>query len=79
MIGGDLLDLLAATDRLHGDSVVDLVNVGVALAHEWEPPFQGGVTPLTLTMGLVHKNQTISFQRSGHGGEGSREQPGYVT
>lgn len=41
VIGGDLLDRLAATDRLHGDSGLEFGTVGAALAHEWEPPFQG--------------------------------------
>jgi hypothetical protein len=37
VIGGDLLDGLAATDRLHGDSGLELGTVGAALAHRWEP------------------------------------------
>ena len=37
VIGGDLLDRLAATDRLHGDSGLELRAVGAALAHRWEP------------------------------------------
>ena len=41
VIGGDLLDRLAATDRLHGDSGLEFGTVGAALAHEWETPFQG--------------------------------------
>ena len=41
VIGGDLLDRLAATDRLHDDSGLEFGTVGEALAHEWEPPFQG--------------------------------------
>ena len=41
VIGGDLLDRLAATDRLHGDLGLEFGTVGAALAHEWEPPFQG--------------------------------------
>ena len=41
VIGGVLLDRLTATDCLHGDSGLELGAVAVALAHEWEPPFQG--------------------------------------
>ena len=41
VIRGDLLDRLAATDRLHGDSGLEFGTVGAALAHEWETPFQG--------------------------------------
>jgi len=37
MVGGDLLDRLAATDRLHGDPGLELGAVGAALAHRWEP------------------------------------------
>jgi len=37
VIGGDLLDRLAATDGLHGDSGLELRDVGSALAHWWEP------------------------------------------
>ena len=37
VIGGDLLDRLAATDRLHGDSGLELRAVCAALAHRWEP------------------------------------------
>ena len=37
VIGGDLLDRLAATDRLHGDLGLELGTVGTALAHGWEP------------------------------------------
>ena len=37
MIGGDLLDGLAATGRLDGDSGLELRAVGSALAHWWEP------------------------------------------
>jgi len=37
VICGDLLDRLAATDRLHGDPGLELVTVGAALAHWWEP------------------------------------------
>jgi len=41
VVGGDLLDCLAATDRLHGDPGFELGAVGEAFAHPWEPPFQG--------------------------------------
>ena len=37
MVSGDLLDRLAATDRLHGDPGLELGAVGAALAHWWEP------------------------------------------
>jgi len=37
MLGGDLLDSRAATDRLHGDLGLEPGTVGVALAHRWEP------------------------------------------
>jgi hypothetical protein len=36
MVGGDLLDRLTATDRLHGDLGLELGTVGAALAHGWE-------------------------------------------
>jgi hypothetical protein len=37
VIGGDLLDRLAATDRLHGDPGLELGAMGAALTHRWEP------------------------------------------
>jgi hypothetical protein len=37
MVGGDFLDRLAATDRLHGDPGLELGTVGAAHAHRWEP------------------------------------------
>ena len=37
MIGCDLLDRLAATDRLHGNLGLELGTVGAALVHRWEP------------------------------------------
>ena len=37
VVGGDLLDVLAATDRLHGDSGLELRAVDSGLAHWWEP------------------------------------------
>ena len=50
MVGGDFLDRLAATDRLHGDPGLELGTVGAALAQflrrrlrlRWEPPVRGG-------------------------------------
>jgi len=39
--GGDLLDGLAATDRLHGNPGLDLRAVCAALARRWEIPYQG--------------------------------------
>ena len=57
VVSGDLLDRLAATDRLHGDSGLELGNMGAAaaLAHWWEPPLRGGTPPQRLTMGPVQK------------------------
>ena len=43
MVGSDLLDCLAATDRLHGDPGLELGAVGAALAHRWEP--RSGAVP----------------------------------
>ena len=43
VVSGDLLDRLAATDRLHGDSGLELGSVGVALTHWWEP--RSGAVP----------------------------------
>ena len=37
MVGGYLLDRLAATDRLHGDPGFELGAVSAALVHRWEP------------------------------------------
>jgi hypothetical protein len=37
VVSGDLLDRLAATDGLHGDSGLELGAVGAALIHWWEP------------------------------------------
>jgi len=44
VIGSDLLDRLPPTDRLHGDSGLELGTMGSAFAHRWEPP-QGRYTP----------------------------------
>ena len=43
VISGDFLDRLATTDRLHGDSGLELRAVGAALAHCWEP--RSGAVP----------------------------------
>ena len=37
VISCDLLDRLATTDRLHGDSGLEFGTVGAALVHWWEP------------------------------------------
>jgi hypothetical protein len=37
VIGGNPLDRLAATDRLHGDPGLELGAMGAALTHRWEP------------------------------------------
>ena len=42
MVSDDLLDRLAATDRLHGDSGLELGTVGAALTH-WRKPRSGAV------------------------------------
>jgi len=43
VISGDLLDRLATTDRLQGDSGLEFGTVGAALAHWWEP--RSGAVP----------------------------------
>ena len=43
VISRDLLDRLAATDRRHGDSGLEVGTVGAALTHRWEPRL--GVMP----------------------------------
>ena len=72
MLRGDLLDRLAATDRLHGDPGLD-GTVGAAFAQllrrrlrlRWKPTFKGAAPPQMLTMGAVQKSQTTSrLQRS---------------
>ena len=45
MVRGDVLDRLAATDHLHGDSDLELRAVGAALAH-WLEPLSGAVPRL---------------------------------
>ena len=57
-VGGDLLDRLAATDRLHGDPGLELGTVSAALAHGWEPPFRGGAPTQRLTIGAVQESQS---------------------
>ena len=37
VISSDLLDRLAATDRLHGDPGLEFGAVSAAFAHRWEP------------------------------------------
>jgi len=59
LVGGNLLDCLAATDRLHGDPGFELGAVGAAFAHRWEP-FQGRYPASKETMGPVQKNQSTS-------------------
>ena len=56
MISGDLLERLAATDRLHGDLGLELGAMGAAFAHGWEPPLRGGAPPHRLKMNPVQKN-----------------------
>jgi hypothetical protein len=68
VISSDLLDRLAATDRLHGDSSLEFRTVSAALAHEWEPHFRGGTPPQRLTMGPVKKNQTSTLLASASSG-----------
>jgi hypothetical protein len=43
VVGSDLLDRLAATDRLHGDPGLELGTVCAVLAHWWEP--RSGAVP----------------------------------
>ena len=63
VVGGNLLERLAATDRLHGDLGLERGTMGLALAHGWEPPSRGGAPPQRLTMGPVQKSQTNSLCR----------------
>jgi hypothetical protein len=62
MISGDLLERLAATDRLHGDLGLELGAMGAAFAHRWDPPLRGSAPPHRLTMEPVQKSQTTSAQ-----------------
>ncbi len=67
MVRGDLLDRLAATVRLHGDSDLQLGAVGAALAHQWEP-LSGAVPSLMYKRwGLSRKpdHLTLVEQRDG--------------
>ena len=43
VVSRNLLDRLAATDRLHGDPGLEIGAVGAALAHWWEP--RSGAVP----------------------------------
>ncbi len=45
VLGGDLLDRLAATDRHHGDPGLELGTVRAALTHRWKPRIRGGTPP----------------------------------
>ncbi len=63
VISGDLLDRLAATDRFHGDSGLELGAMGAAFAHMAGAPVRGGTPPQKLTMGPVQKKQTTSSMR----------------
>ena len=59
---GDLLDRLAATDRLHDDPCLELRAVGRPLAYQWEPPTSGSAPPQRSTMGgAVREIQTTSL------------------
>jgi hypothetical protein len=55
--GRDLLDRLAATDRLHANPGLELGAVSTAVAHRWEPPSRGSTPPQRLTMGPVRKTR----------------------
>lgn len=68
--GGDLLERLATTDRLHGDPGIEPGAMGAAFANRWEPPFGGGAPPHRLTMDAVLKSQTTSVR--GKAGTGER-------
>ena len=50
VISGDLFDRLTATDRLHGDSALELGTARAALTHWWEPD-HGHTPPQRLMMG----------------------------
>jgi len=67
MVGGDLLDRLAATNRLHGDPGLELGTVCAALAHRWEP-FQGRCPASEVNDGgCPEKPDHLSQQRLGIG------------
>jgi hypothetical protein len=59
-VGGDLLERLATTDRLHGDLGLEFGAKGAPFAHRWEPPSRGGALPNRLTMGLAQKSHSTS-------------------
>ena len=61
MIGGDLLDRLAATVLLHGDSGLEFGTMHAALLMNGSPHFRRGTSPQRLTMVPVQKNQTTSL------------------
>ena len=48
-ICGDLLDHLAITDRLNGDTRLELGTLGAALAYWWEPHSRAVPPPQRLT------------------------------
>ena len=60
VVGSDLLDRLAATERLHGDPGLELGAVGAALTQllrtrlrlRVEPPWRGSAPPQRFTIGL---------------------------
>ena len=64
VIGGVLLDRLAATDRLHGDSGLEFGTVSAALANEWEPLFQGRYSASEVKIGPVQKNLQEALQEA---------------
>ena len=67
VIGSDLLDRLAATDRLHGDSGLELGTMVAAPAYSSVgAPFRGGTPPQRLTMGTVQESQTTSDHLIGY-------------
>jgi hypothetical protein len=66
MINSDLLERLAATDRLHGDLGLELGAMGAVLAYRWEPPFKGGAPPQRLTLNPVQKTQSTSDPERDH-------------
>lgn len=61
-VGGDLLNCLAATDRLHGNPGLEHGTMSTAFGHGWGP-FQGGALPQRLTMEAVQRTQTTSVCR----------------
>ena len=60
VIGGDSLDRLAITVRLHGDSGLEFGTVGAALAHEWDPPLQGRCPASKVNDWACSENQSTS-------------------